>query len=318
MTTATFKHIDPKTYDPNATAPFHKPWSKVDGPGSSFDLISLPRHVTNLRHHQPEHTKFTIDTAGFSLHHAPSTEKAFTDETIIRTAYYAEVETLLRTLHPGITKVVPFDHTIRRRAAGSPRSPVEMLHVDQTPAAAEARVRRHLPADEADSILLHPNNNDDNTKQNKGKRYQIINVWRPIENPATDYPLSVIDWRSTTPADFVPVDLLYPASTQSETDSTGKEVAPEPGSATSTAGYAVRGEIYVVAPSEAHRFYYVSDMVPEEVMLIKCFDSWSETMLGEEGRGVAHAGGHSAFCDPNTPEGVPGRQSIEVRCLVFY
>ena len=317
MTTATFKHIDPKTYDPSATAPFHKPWSKVDGPGSSFDLISLPRHVTNLRHHhQPNSPDFTIDTAGFSFHHAPSTEKAFTDETTIRTAYYAEVETLLRTLHPDITKVVPFDHTIRRRQAGSPRSPVEMLHVDQTPAAAEARVRRHLPADEADSILL-PN------KDTKQKRYQIINVWRPIENPATDYPLSVIDWRTTTPADFVPVDLLYPESTPSDTDTTGREVAPEPGSATSTAGYAVRGEIYVVAPSEAHRFYYVSDMVPEEVMLIKCFDSWSETMLGGEGedggrRGVAHAGGHSAFWDPDTPEGVPGRQSVEVRCLVFY
>ncbi|PKY08885.1 hypothetical protein P168DRAFT_323935 [Aspergillus campestris IBT 28561] len=260
MTTASFKHIDPKSYDPHATAPFHKPWSKVDGPGSSFNLISLPRHVTNLRD-QTTTTDFTINTAGFSLHHAPSTEKTFTDESTIRTAYYAEVDTLLRTIHPAIKKVVPFDHTIRRRVAGSPRSPVEMLHVDQTPAAAAARVRRHLPADEADAVL---NNTDTNNKQ---KRYQIINVWRPIENPATDYPLSVIDWRTTTPQDFVPVDLLYPESTQSETDSTGKEVPPEPGSATSTAGYAVRGEIYVVAPSEAHRFYYVSDMVPEEVAI---------------------------------------------------
>ena len=69
-------------------------------------------------------------------------------------------------------KVAIFDHTIRRRTPGSARSPVQLVHVDQTPRAAEARVRRHLPEDEVEELL-------------KG-RYKIINVWRPIENPASD------------------------------------------------------------------------------------------------------------------------------------
>jgi hypothetical protein len=36
--------------------------------------------------------------------------------------------------------------------------------------------------------------------------------WRPIENPASDFPLALIDWRSIAPSDFVKVDLLYPTS----------------------------------------------------------------------------------------------------------
>lgn len=80
---------------------------------------------------------------------------------------------------------------------------VQQVHVDQTEGAAEARVRRHL-GDEADELLKN--------------RYQIINVWRPIENPATDFPLAVIDWRSTSPEDFIPVDLLYPKRADSVMD----------------------------------------------------------------------------------------------------
>lgn len=71
-----------------------------------------------------------------------------------------------------------------------------MCHVDQTPYAAELRVNRHLPPDEAERILQG--------------RYQIVNVWRPIQSPAFDTPLAVIYWRSTNQSDFVKVNLLYP------------------------------------------------------------------------------------------------------------
>ena len=53
-------------------------------------------------------------------------------------------------------------------------------------------------------------------------------------------------------------------------------------------------------------------------MLLKCFDSRGE---GEEGggrKGLAVRTPHTAFVDPDTRPDAPGRQSIEVRCLVFY
>ncbi|RDW89766.1 hypothetical protein BP6252_01798 [Coleophoma cylindrospora] len=295
MTTATFKHIDPSSYDPLATEAFKKPWGKVDGPGYSYQLKDYQRAVHDLRGHESD---FAIDLSGFAVYNAPAKEKLFIRETDIRDGYYAEVEALLRQKLPGVKDVVVFDHTIRRRDKDSPRQPVQLVHVDQTPRAAEARVRRHLPTDAVDDWL-------------KG-RYQIVNVWRPIENPASDFPLAVIDERSMNASDFVKVDLLYPK----ESDRLG-EVLPDPNSASSTEGYEVKGEVYNIAPNEKHRFYYMKNMTPDEVLFIKCFDSRSRQMTGGK-TDIAHGSGHTAFIDPLTPADAPGRQSIEVRCLVFY
>jgi len=304
MTTGTFEYIDPTSYS-KGSGPFVKPWSKVDGPGYSFRTIGIKRSVENLR---GQEGKFSTDTSGFAVYKSPANEKTFTDDYAVRKGYYGEVEKLIRDKLSGVKKVVMFDHTIRRRVQSSPRQPVQQVHVDQTPGAAEARVRRHLPAEEAEELL-------------KG-RYQIINVWRPIENPATDFPLAVVDWRTTNPSDFVKVDLLYPkrqAQTNGahDNDDRGKEVLPDPKSITSTAGYEVKGETFSVAPNEKHKFYYMKDMTPEEAMFIKCFDSRGEA-LPQGIQGLARCTPHTAFIDPDTPADAPGRQSIEVRCLVFY
>jgi len=295
MTTATFKHIDPTSYT-------GQPWAKVDGPGMGFKMTEHERPVHNLRGQEQD---FTTENSGFAVYHDPAKEKLFTDEAAVREGYYPEVEAMLKKRLPGVKKVVIFDHTIRRRQKDSPRQPVQQVHVDQTPEAAAQRVRRHLPDGEAEELL-------------KG-RYQIINVWRPIENAASDFPLAVIDWRSTTPSDFIPVNLMYPKRADSVTDDDdrGKEKLPDPTSYESTDGYEIRGETMGVAPSERHRFYYMKDMTPEEVMLLKCFDSWGEGMPGGK-KGVAVRTPHTAFFDPLTPQEAPGRQSIEVRCLVFY
>ncbi|KAL1304329.1 hypothetical protein AAFC00_000730 [Neodothiora populina] len=302
MTTATFKYMDPASYDPKATAPFEKPWSKVDGPGLSFRLADYQRDVEDIR---GQESNFSPDKSGFGVYNYPAKEKDFRDDRLVREGYYAEVEDVLRQkLGPKVKKVVIFDHTIRRREKASPRQPVQQVHVDQTPGAAETRVRRHVPAGEAEALLAG--------------RYQIINVWRPIQNPASDFPLALVDARTTGPADFIKVDLLYPKrqdSPNDDGDDRGRETLPDPNSMTSTQGYEVKGETFGVAPSDKHRFYYVKDMTPDEVMFIKCFDSRSH-WYGHEG--VAHGSPHTAFVDPQTPADAPGRQSIEVRSLVFY
>ena len=175
----------------------------------------------------------------------------------------------------------------------------ESLSAPTQPASAAARVRRHLGA-EADKLLQG--------------RYQIINVWRPIGHAAEDYPLAVIDWRTTSPEDFVPVDLLYPARKDGDDDDRGKAVLAT-GDPRSTEGYEAKGETYAVRHAPGHKFWYAQGMTPDEVLLLKCFDSRSKTVTGKGE--VAHGTPHTAFIDPNTPEGAKGRESIEVRCLVF-
>ncbi|KAI1804849.1 hypothetical protein F4811DRAFT_518619 [Daldinia bambusicola] len=297
MTTAVFKHIDAAAVPPGT-----RPWAKVDVEANSFKLAEHTRPVHNLRGRESE---FTTDNCGFAVFTEPSNEKTFTDDAAVRGPYYQEVEDLLKKHIPGVKKVVIFDHTIRRRTPDAARTPVQQVHVDQTAAAAAARVRRHLPAEEAEELL-------------KG-RFQIINVWRPIGHAASDHPLAVIDWRTTAPGDFVPVDLLYPrrADFATDQDDRGKEVRPDEATRWSTEGYEVRGETMSVAPSDAHTYYYQKDMAPDEVLLLKCYDSFGEGQ--PQGKpGIAVGTPHTAFVDPQTPKDAPPRQSIEVRCLVFY
>ena len=58
-------------------------------------------------------------------------------------------------------------------------------------------------------------------------------------------------------------------------------------------------------------------MTPEEVMFIKCFDSRSQGQTNGR-QGVAALTPHTGFVDPKTPADAKKRESIEVRCLVFY
>src|ERR1700733_6799081 len=68
MTTANFKYIDSTSYH-------GKPWSKVDGPGSSFKFVDNTRAVHNIRGREHE---FSTGKSGFAIYKEPSAEKLFT------------------------------------------------------------------------------------------------------------------------------------------------------------------------------------------------------------------------------------------------
>ena len=69
-----------------------------------------------------------------------------------------------------------------------------------------------------------------------------------------------------------------------------------------------KGESWVVRYNSAHRWYYKHKMTPQNVLLIKCFDSDKK---------VARRALHTAFEDLVYKDD-ESRQSIEVRCLVCY
>ncbi len=71
-----------------------------------------------------------------------------------------------------------------------------------------------------------------------------------------------------------------------------------------------KGETFVVKPNPAHRWYFKFAQQPDEVTLIKCYDSLTTP-------GVARRVPHSSFVD-RTQEDKQSRESIEVRTLVFY
>ncbi|KAJ7856703.1 hypothetical protein B0H14DRAFT_3085303 [Mycena olivaceomarginata] len=247
----------------------------INDPLGDFNYTRKAHEITihNLRGSE---SSATLDTTGFQLYNHPAKHTAFANNADIEKEYYPESIELIKKL-TGASRVVLFDHTIRRRRPGETdstpdkRQPVAETHIDQTPKSAVARVHRHLPAEDVPELLKH--------------RFQIINLWRPISHPAVDWPLALCDFRSVDQQkDVLPVALIYPDR---------------------------EGETYGVNYNSNQRWTYFSKVTPDELILIKCYDSVQDGS-------VALYTPHTAFADPATPEGTPPRESIELRALVFY
>jgi hypothetical protein len=194
-------------------------------------------HAVTIRDVRPLASALSLEHQGFQLITAASSVGDFYDRAAVQTRYYAETVSLLEQV-TGASRVVVFDHTIRRRIAGAtdrtagiPRQPVPRVHNDYTEKSGPQRVHDLLGAEASDLLR---------------RRFSVVNVWRPIRGPIQDAPLAVADARSIDSSDLVATDLVYPDRT---------------------------GEIYYVKFNPAHRWFYASAMRQSEVMLIKCFDS---------------------------------------------
>jgi len=241
----------------------------------NFEYVIKSRNIENVRGSEDS---YTLNSAGFQFFKEPTQLSAddFASDGIIKEKYYTEQAEVIKRV-TGASKVIIFDHTIRRNFSElrddtpDTRVPVPYVHVDQTPAATVARIHRHLPSSEVAGRL--------------SKRYQIINLWRPIRNVALDRPLALCDFRSVDiQRDCVPQTLVYPDR---------------------------EGETWAVKYHEGHRWKYLKGMTPDEFVLIKCGDSIKDGS-------VALCTPHSAFVDPTTPPDAKRRESIELRALVFY
>jgi hypothetical protein len=258
------------------------------GDGSLPTPIFIGRgRVTNKRPHRAhgfvinditgEEDRYSLDTHGFQYCRHQSKEKEFTDEEAIRSNYYEECKTLVKDV-TGASRVHIFNHKVRRGPTQwhhlglhgknlANRGPVTRTHVDQSYSGAELRLRWEFRDPEESDQLLKA-------------RYQIINIWRPIETILKD-PIAVADARSVPDSDLVGARMV-----EDDFD----------------------GESWVVRHNPKHRWHFKYRMTPQDVLLIKCFDSDTS---------VARRALHSAFEDPAYREEA-SRQSIEVRCLVFY
>ena len=160
--------------------------------------------------------------------------------------------------------------------------PARFVHIDQSYNGALEVLRDNLPSDLATSLST--------------THWGIINVWRPIHKPVSRDPLAVCDARSVPESDLV----LMPA------------VLPSKGSGTYDNVSAGGGfETWSVKANPGHKWYFASGMTPEEVLMIKIYASKKD--------GRARRVPHTAFVHQSTElSDYAPRESIEVRCLVFW
>ncbi|TAQ90118.1 hypothetical protein B7494_g1558 [Chlorociboria aeruginascens] len=113
-------------------------------------------------------------------------------------------------------------------------------------------------------------------------RYRIINIWRPLNGPVQASPLGFASSSTLKDEDLIPIEHRYP-------DTTGE-----------TAG---------IVYNASQKWHYLSGMKNNERLFLECFDSDS-LKSGSQVQGGRVP--HTAFADPRTPRGAPGRESIEL------
>jgi hypothetical protein len=119
------------------------------------------------------------------------------------------------------------------------------------------------------------------------RRFAHYNVWRTFSPPPQDVPLAVCDARSVEPSDLVPADAVFDVAGQPEWSFEG----------------------LVVRFNPRHRWLFFSNMTRDEALVFKTHDSSPDQPSQVP---------HSAFDDPNCPQGVPPRASIEMRAIAYW
>jgi hypothetical protein len=235
-------------------------------------LFETERHEVRVEDMRPHADGLSLDREGFELRRHVSAADLYDDEALEK-VYYPEIEALLRAVTGG-SRVKIFDAT-RRSDAGSGsknrdglRGPASRVHVDYTAKSGPQRVKDLFGETEAARLAA------------SGARIVQINVWRPIRGPVQRSPLALADASSVRPESLVATDQVFPDRV---------------------------GEIYHLAYDPAQRWYYAPAMTPDEVLLIKGWDS-----LDDRARFTPHG----AFELPDTPADAAPRESIELRALV--
>lgn len=251
--------------------PGAKPRILVQPPGAAGGQpydFPLVRRLVEILDVRPIAAELDLEQNGVALVPSTSAVRDFADDEEVRRRYYPEAEALLRA-RAGAREVVIFDHTVRIEG-GSGRGAREPVR----------RVHGDYTHASGPRRLRDLLGEARAAEWSRG-RWAIVNVWRPFGGPVETTPLAFADPASLSPVDLVPTDLVYPDRV---------------------------GEVYSLAWSPGQRWMYVPEMVPEEALLIRTYDSDADSPA----RFVLH----SAFDDPQARPGAAPRRSIELRALV--
>lgn len=209
-------------------------------PGTPRENWQVDARLCRIEDARPFASELRIDEDGFLLLSHP-TSVDLSDQDRVRTAYYPEVQALLRK-RLGARRVVVFDHAIRRRDPGRPKlnlgrdnptglQPVGRIHCDYTETSGPRRMREVMGG-EYEALSK--------------RRYCQINLWRSLKDEIEDAPLALCAAWSVKPEDRIACELRYPART---------------------------GEFYLARYNPAHRWFYFPRMKADEVLVFKGYDS---------------------------------------------
>lgn len=240
-------------------------------PGVVPNTPKIDRQAMTITSVRDDIDQYRLDEQGFMFVSHRSALDNFWEPGAVEKTYYDEVAELVRA-HTGASEVMIFDHNLRSREVARENT------IARTPVKSVHNDYTETSGPQRIKDLKSEQAGDD-----RGRRYCFINVWKPITRVVEESPLAVCDAQSMVPDDFIPTALRY-----RDRD----------------------GEVYSVRHNPNHRWHYLPQMTPQDVLFLKCFDSSRDIK--------ARFTAHSAFRDPTSPKGAKARESIEVRTVAFF
>jgi hypothetical protein len=231
---------------------------------------------------------------GFERVDHPTAVADWTDDEEIAAVHYAEAESLARQL-TGCRAALVSDHVKRSGEPPSARrareqNPVRLVHSDFA-ANYEAVVRHAYDDVRGRGAATLARTGVTAEEIHAAPRVVMLQLWRNLGAPKMDLPVAWCDARTVTPAETRP----FPYT-----------------------GYVAGGRSFdalaVVAPDDpaAHGWYAFPSLTVDEVVAFRTYD----TALVQAGETWFTP--HSAFRDPEVPDGCPARFSVELRILCLF
>ena len=266
------------------------PASETGGPVRHLDFRKPPEgpapvtaevHVLDAREHQD----VGLHKSGFQLVRSPSKIKDFYDPEEVTNVYYEECKAIARQL-TGAHTTFTYDHIIRE--------PGKQFSAGGT-GSAQTETGGNRGGGYINTVHM---DYTDNTTWDKylglhgeevpaANHVYALNFWRPISSTVDDNPLAVCDAR-TVRMEHLQETVVYGYG------------------ADSYSWHDIGIETFSVSASDQQRWYYYPKMTPEDILIIKSYDS--DGVIGTTCP-------HASFPHPE-PKGEP-RRSIELRVLCF-
>jgi hypothetical protein len=258
----------------------------VDYSGRGRTNIQIKEHDAHIVDIRPIEKQISIDRFGFQLIRSESRSietwsKASVDQDALQACasdYHADLARLVRA-QTGARDIVPLRNGLflrkqKKKQQEGERVASTFAHIDFSAQAARDFVLVAMAWEGIQEIDPY-------------SRLMVIQTWHVLTPPPQDYPLVFCDVSTVDKADVFFIDYI-----------------PPPGRMD------IRTVSHAVAHNSAHRWYYFSNMIPEEIILFKGFDSMADTYAG--------APPHTSFRNVEAPATVTARASIEARFLCFF
>jgi len=218
----------------------------------------------------------SLDREGFMLVQHESAVRDLTDLDQVAAVHRGEIASLLKEL-TGCDEVVMtpmgilrFSERLGQNEAHDNSHPAWFAHVDMSHESAAVARAKGTP--EGRSVV----------------RSAQYNVWRALSGAPQDVPLALCDYTSVKPEDLIDCTAIFDPPGGAPEWSFGN---------------------YVIAHNPDHRWYYFSDMQPDEAIVFK---------TSESDAGRAQLMPHGAVKNPLAGEDAPARISLEMRGTCYW